>query len=478
MKKTKMLAILVLAFIIGVIPSVAKAKLVACVGDSITYGLGISNRASNCYPAQLATILQSFDSEWETQNFGVSSTTLLRNTNKPYVVENAYNSALASEPDVVIIQLGSNDSARATSSQIEQDFSPDYLALIDAFAQLPSKPKIFICNPPPIFGGGYGSNTTLRDVIIPLIQQLPTYRAVEVIDLYTPLEELGHLFPDYLHPNAEGAKVIAEVIAETILSLRGGPDLNGDGIVDAADMLIMVNYWGTGETLCDIAPPPFGDGIVDVQDLIVLAEHLLPVFLAHWELDETEGGIAYNSVGDHDGTLNGNPLWQPAGGKLNGALQLDGIDDYVSTPFILDPSKRSLSAFAWIKGGAPGQVIISQTGGFGGTWLGTNSSEGKLMTGLSDMYFGALESESVITDGQWHHVGLVYDFVALHRHLYVDGVEVTVDSDYVVGVPSDGGLYIGTGKAMQPGTFFSGLIDDVRIYNRALNAEEIAALAQ
>jgi hypothetical protein len=51
-------------------------------------------------------------------------------------------------------------------------------------------------------------------------------------------------------------------------------DLNGDGIVDAADMCIMVDNWGTDEPLCDIGPTPFGDGIVDVQDLIVLAEHL------------------------------------------------------------------------------------------------------------------------------------------------------------------------------------------------------------
>ncbi len=51
-------------------------------------------------------------------------------------------------------------------------------------------------------------------------------------------------------------------------------DLNRDGIVDSADMRIMVDHWGTGEPLCDITPPPFGDGIVDVQDLIVLAEHL------------------------------------------------------------------------------------------------------------------------------------------------------------------------------------------------------------
>jgi len=51
-------------------------------------------------------------------------------------------------------------------------------------------------------------------------------------------------------------------------------DLNGDGIVDAADVCIMVDHWGTDEPLCDIGPMPWGDGIVDVQDLIVLAEHL------------------------------------------------------------------------------------------------------------------------------------------------------------------------------------------------------------
>ena len=51
-------------------------------------------------------------------------------------------------------------------------------------------------------------------------------------------------------------------------------DFNGDSIVDAADMCIMVDYWGTDEALCDIGPMPWGDGIVDVQDLVVLAEHL------------------------------------------------------------------------------------------------------------------------------------------------------------------------------------------------------------
>jgi hypothetical protein len=51
-------------------------------------------------------------------------------------------------------------------------------------------------------------------------------------------------------------------------------DLNGDGIVDATDITIMVDNWHTDNPLCDIAPAPLGDGFVDIQDLIVLAEHL------------------------------------------------------------------------------------------------------------------------------------------------------------------------------------------------------------
>ena len=51
-------------------------------------------------------------------------------------------------------------------------------------------------------------------------------------------------------------------------------DLNGDGIVDSADICIIVDHWGTDYSLCDICPMPWGDGVVDVEDLIVLAEHL------------------------------------------------------------------------------------------------------------------------------------------------------------------------------------------------------------
>jgi len=252
-------------------------------------------------------------------------------------------------------------------------------------------------------------------------------------------------------------------------------DFNGDGIVNIADVAIMLEHWHTDYSLCDIGPFPWGDGYVDTQDLIVLAEHLFEDsrLIAHWKLDETEGSIAYDSAGQNDADLHGGPVWQPAGGKEGGALQFDGANDYVSTPLILNPAKESFSVSAWMKGGAPGQVMISQrdvidgrTTNPGNTWLLADASCGRLMTRLMHPPFPPLVSDSLITDGQWHHVGLVYDIVGLHRYLYVDGTEVAEDSDFVGGVGSDGGLYIGADKTLNAGTFFSGLIDDIRIDDR------------
>jgi len=88
------------------------------------------------------------------------------------------------------------------------------------------------------------------------------------------------------------------------VSIEPVVDLNADGIVDSADIVIMIDYWGTDNPLCDIGPMPWGDGIVDVQDLIVLAEHLFeevevydPTLVAHWALDEIGGTIAYDIAG-------------------------------------------------------------------------------------------------------------------------------------------------------------------------------------
>jgi len=251
-------------------------------------------------------------------------------------------------------------------------------------------------------------------------------------------------------------------------------DLNGDGIVDSADMRIMVDHWGEDYSLCDIGPMPWGDAIVDVQDLIVLAEHLFeevsdPTLVAHWALDETEGMTAQDSVSGRTDFVFGAPVWQPDGGMVDGALQLDGIDDCVITmTSVLNPSEGNFSAAAWVKGGAPGQVIVAQQ--VVADWL-ILDAEGKLMTEIKSAgrpSSDPLLSDAIITDGGWHRIGLVWD--GSHRHLCADGEEVAKDAAPLSGLEDAyGGLYFGAGSTLASGTFFSGLIDDIRIYNRAVS---------
>jgi hypothetical protein len=250
-------------------------------------------------------------------------------------------------------------------------------------------------------------------------------------------------------------------------------DFNSDGIIDCVDICMMVDYWGTDEPLYDIAPPPLGDGVVDVQDLILLSEHLFeeilpPELVVYWKLDEVEGIIAYDSAGVNDAVVVGGTEWQPSGGQINGALLLDGVDGYVVTDSVLNPADGPFSVFAWIKGGATGQVIFSQSNG--ANWLMADSDLGCLMTELMPPAVGRsrpqpLKSESVITDDQWHRVGFVWD--GINRTLYVDDILVAEDKQANLQ-GSDSGLYIGTGKAVESGTYWSGLIDDVRISNRAV----------
>ncbi|MBL7185000.1 MAG: succinylglutamate desuccinylase/aspartoacylase family protein [Phycisphaerae bacterium] len=258
---------------------------------------------------------------------------------------------------------------------------------------------------------------------------------------------------------------------------QASPDFNRDGTVDIEDLEILIEYWGQDEPLVDVAPLPDGDGNVDEQDLDLFMEYWQeeipdppdPHLVAHWKLDEAEGSIAKDSVGDSDGTFFGEPLWQPTGGRRRGALQFDGVDDYVSTEYVLSAADGEFSVFAWIKDGAPGQVLLSQTGA--ANWLSTDSVDGYAMTelrGSGRSTGGPLLSPAVITDGTWHRIGLVWD--GSYRHLCVDGVEVAKDATPLSSLESaNGGLYFGTGGTLTPGTFWSGLIDDVRIYNVAVS---------
>ncbi len=163
--------------------------------------------------------------------------------------------------------------------------------------------------------------------------------------------------------------------------------------------------------------------------------------------------------------LAGGPLWLPTGGKVGGAIQLDGVDGCITTPFILNPAEGTFSLFAWVKGGGPGQAIVSQAGGV--NWLMADSATGALLTQLrqSGRSSKDLLSAQAVTDGQWHRVGLTWD--GANRILYVDDVEVARDNQGALA-GSAGGLYIGAGSTLASGFFWSGLIDDVCLYSRAV----------
>jgi hypothetical protein len=213
--------------------------------------------------------------------------------------------------------------------------------------------------------------------------------------------------------------------------------------VDALDLELLMSYWGQ----------PIDD----------------PLLLSHWTLDEAEGMIAYDSAGVTDAYLVGDPVWQPDAGKVGGALMFDGVDDYAFTPLGLNPADGPFSIFAWVKGGSPGQVVLSQVNGT--NWLGADTDLGCVMTELTPPAVGRfvpqpLKSESVITDGQWHRIGFVWD--GTNRSLYVDDILVAEDKQNNLLSSSDI-LNIGCGSKLTGGTFWSGLIDDVRIYKRAVH---------
>ena len=182
---------------------------VACIGDSITYGYSIKNRIKDCYPAQLGRMLGE---KWEARNFGVSGATMLKKGDLPYWDQQAFKDALAYNPNVVIIKLGTNDT-KPQNWKFKDRFAADYADMIDRFAELPSKPRIWICRPVPAYGERWGiSETIIKNEVIPLVNQVARSKHVPVIDLYEPLSSKPELFPDQIHPNAEGAHLMAKEI--------------------------------------------------------------------------------------------------------------------------------------------------------------------------------------------------------------------------------------------------------------------------
>jgi hypothetical protein len=196
--------------------------------------------------------------------------------------------------------------------------------------------------------------------------------------------------------------------------------------------------------------------------------------VGHWKLDETSGNIAADSSGNgNNGTLYGNPTWQPTGGKLNGALQFDGVNDYVdcNNASVLNIQDK-ITLTCWIKVSAftrSWETILSK--GDDSYRLcrsaGTGNSIHFACTGTT---LSGMDGRTNVTDNNWHHIAGVYD--GSEAALYIDGVLDTA-------IPCTGqinsstyNLFIGDNSQMR-GRYLTGLVDDVRIYSRALSVQDV-----
>lgn len=208
----------------------ADAIRIACIGNSITDGHGIDMATQYGYPALLQ---QKLGDKYWVKNFGVSARTMLNKGDHPYMNEMAWRDALAFQPDVVVIKLGTNDSKPHNwehGAEFKQDLVQMITTLNPDLANLPKnkkkrakalagmKTKIFLCTPIPAFKQTWNINdSVIVNGIIPVQQEVAQEYGLQVIDLHTLFANDGDkMLFDGIHPDGNGARRMAEIIAEAL----------------------------------------------------------------------------------------------------------------------------------------------------------------------------------------------------------------------------------------------------------------------
>jgi lysophospholipase L1-like esterase len=181
---------------------------VACVGDSITYGDQIADRARDAYPAVLERLSAG---RYLAGNFGVNGATALKTPFRDWTRTRAYRDAMTFRPDVVVVMLGIND---LFFPDLHDRYPGDLQDLVARFQSLPSPPRLFLCTLTPIAPAGSQAhaNRLIRDTMNPAIRDVAARTGAQVIDISAAFPNRLDLLPDGLHPNPEGAELIARAV--------------------------------------------------------------------------------------------------------------------------------------------------------------------------------------------------------------------------------------------------------------------------
>jgi uncharacterized repeat protein (TIGR01451 family) len=201
--------------------------------------------------------------------------------------------------------------------------------------------------------------------------------------------------------------------------------------------------------------------------------------VAHWKLDETSGTTAYDSAGFHNGTVSGGTLMgQP--GADGTCYWFDGTNDRVSVGHDDDidfSPGEDFSIYAWINTTYPDYGRIIEKRLYPGNTRGYTLivwNNGTVRASLGDGTAGtSVYSHNVLTDGLWHHIGMVKQGNSLE--LFVDGVSQGVNNTVIGDFSNTDTLFIGTdcGEYWD----YHGYIDDVRIYDQAVSPSQLAGTA-
>ena len=190
---------------------------VVCLGDSITFGYKLADPVHQSFPGQIDKQAQG---HWKILNCGVNGATVLAKGDIPISSQKAYERALKAKSDVIILMLGTNDT-KHHNFQFRDEFVGDYVNLVKTLQGIPSHPYIIACSIPPILKNYPNGLTTEREQEInKMIRKAVTATEVDFLDIYTALSKNRAYFIDGVHPNASGAKVIATLVYNKIVTLQ------------------------------------------------------------------------------------------------------------------------------------------------------------------------------------------------------------------------------------------------------------------